>query len=223
MLKRALGATILAMALTWASPARADTDGQSQIWAATLMQVKLGSLPLKLWFDGHGRRGPDNTVLIMRPGLGWIAAKNLVLWAGYAWVPVFNDGSTARHEHRFWQQLTYKLPFSKSLWSSFRFRFEQRLLEGVSGVALRARGFAALRFNLGGPLLLALWDEIFFNLNSPNAGPDAGFDQNRIFAGLGLKGFKGMRVEVGYLNVFLERGEPDTLQHNLAVNLFLSF
>ena len=70
---------------------------------------------------------------------------------------------------------------------------------------------------------LALWDEAFFGLKSVQWA-DAGFFENRIFAGLAIFGAKGrFRVEPGYLFINQSLGPRKRLSHILAINLFVTF
>ena len=92
---------------------------------------------------------------------------------------------------------------------------------------LRFRQFMRAQRSLGpcSPLIAVAWNEIFFHLNDTDWGARAGFDQNRVFFGLGVKKFphSRWRTEIGYLNVALNRrGQSDLIAHILALNFFRS-
>lgn len=193
-----------------------------QSWASGTQQLALGP-KLELWLDEHARRRPGSSLFIVRPALGYRILERLTLHAGYAWVPVLEDGSHAVfHEHRIWQQLLWSADVTDTAAITIRPRLEQRFSDQGNDVGHRARWFARLNIGAKGqPVLLAIWDELFFLLSTTDWGPKAGFDQNRFFVGPGFPTELGMRFEVGYLNVYL-RGAPNQMAHVLAVNAFLT-
>ena len=151
----------------------------------------------------------------MRPGVGAKLMPGLTVWAGYAWIPTVTETTT--HEHRLWQQVIGQKK-AGALALMGRVRFEQRFLEGASGVGLRLRTFGRVGSPIAGPVGLSVWDEAFLRLND-NGGNREVFDQNRIFAGLYHQA-PGVRVEMGYLN--LARGSQPTVDHLVAAYVFLS-
>jgi hypothetical protein len=212
---------VLGLLVAPSNAAAQGTTSEFQSWAATFLGKNVGDSDFTLWFDGHARRGGDNTVAIIRPALGYRLTSDLTVHLGYAWVPTFNDGAPNRHEHRVWQQLLWVPKPVEGLVLNVRPRFEQRLVQGESGLGLRARLFLRANYRFGdSPFLIAVWDEVFLPVNDAAWGQAAGFDQNRIFVGPGIVGYPGMRVEVGYLNVVLNRA-TDAINHVLALNLFL--
>ncbi|MCG5053470.1 MAG: DUF2490 domain-containing protein [Myxococcales bacterium] len=206
--------------------ARAETQTEHQIWVASIAQARLrpGSRVLG-WFDLHDRRRDGATVLIVRPGVGYQVAERVSLHVGYAWIPTFVDEGANRHEHRSWQQLLWTLPAPAGWSFSLRPRLEQRVSLGSDDLGHRARLFVRGAWApwAESPLLLAVWDELFFQFNDTSWGAQRGFDQNRVFVGLGAPALPGMRVEVGYLHVYLQREPDDQVNHNLAVNVFLAY
>ena len=62
-------------------------------------------------------------------------------------------------------------------------------------------------------------------MNSTPTGGQAGFDQNRFFAGLGWSFNKNFRAEGGYLNQYLARinTTPDTMHHLIMGSLFINW
>jgi hypothetical protein len=105
---------------------------------------------------------------------------------------------------------------------SGRLREEQRVHVGDPEVNHRLRVMPRFGVQLAGPLSLQVWDELFLSFNRTEWFDVGGYDQNRAFAGLSVDGFKGFRVEAGYLNIDLERGEASANNHALAVNLFFN-
>jgi len=71
---------------------------------------------------------------------------------------------------------------------------------------------------------LVLTDEYFANINRTDWNADDGFDQNRVFAGLGYNYDKNTRTEIGYMNQYIRKAAaPDRMSHILSVNLYLNY
>ena len=208
-----------------------DDAGQ---WTAVLAQGDFDQLGwqterLKWWFDGHYRLFDDANGFgqsIVRPGIGWTLNERSTVWAGYGWIRTSPLAGAEFDEHRIWQQWTWSKTFGP--WRlAHRPRFEQRLLETGDDVGLRFRQFVRATHNLPSMprMTLVCWDEIFYNLNNTDWGASSGFDQNRIFAGVGYKSSPDCRwrVEVGYLHQVNEvPAARDRSNHILAVNFFRS-
>ena len=58
-----------------------------------------------------------------------------------------------------------------------------------------------------GSWALAAYDEAFVVLNDRRNGPQAGFDQNRAFLGINRALTIHVRVEVGYVNQFIDASD----------------
>jgi hypothetical protein len=72
--------------------------------------------------------------------------------------------------------------------------------------------------------LIAVYDEIFVNLNSTNFGARSGADRNRAFAGPGINLSKSIRVEMGYMNQYtFNNNGPDRVDNIFSVNAFWNF
>lgn len=162
-------------------------------------------------------------MLILRPGVGYQLLDQLSVYAGYAWVPTFEDEGANRHEHRSWQQLLFNARASQAWAFALRPRFEQRFAEGGNETGYRVRLLARTTYTTPAGVLLVVWDEFFYQANDTDWGAVAGFDQNRAFAGIGLLAINDVRIELGYLNVFTKRKPDSNLAHNLAVNLFWTY
>ena len=72
---------------------------------------------------------------------------------------------------------------------------------------------------------LVAYDELFVNVNSLRGGPEAGIDQNRLFAGIGRQINEKMRAEIGYQLQYINRSDPfdDRGKHVLLTQVFLNF
>lgn len=182
---------------------------------------------LKWWFDGHLRFFDDNDGFaqsIVRPGIGYALTDNTAVWAGYGWIETSPISGETFTEHRIWQQATWSDDcgdFSFAL----RSRLEQRFLEPGDDTGLRFRQLVRAQHNLpqSPRFTLVAWDEAFFHLNDTDWGAQTGFDQNRLFAGFGVKHKPDSpwRTEIGYLNQFIDNpGGSDRQHHILSVNVY---
>lgn len=215
--------------------ASAETINDHGLWAAALTQGKFTENPCdklhgwKWWFDGHLRFFDDTDgfgLSIVRPGLGYTIAENTTLWAGYGWIHASPNTAPDFDESRFWQQLTWSKEFGCTKFGS-RSRLEQRWVDTGDDTGWRFRQFFSLRRPVKNHprLLWVAWDEAFFHLNDTDWGANSGFDQNRVFLGMGIKSrlHRNWRMEIGYLHVALNRTVgPDRSNHILAINLFRS-
>jgi hypothetical protein len=218
--------TLLALATLLLAPAHAEDPSLGEdveVWTATFVQVAPDPAPtgLRGWLDLHARRSDAGAVGIVRPGVGWQLSPGASVWGGYAWVPVDADGAPATHEHRAWQQLTLQRT-RPTVSVGLRVREEQRIRAGEDGMSHRLRVLPRVGLRLRGPLSLQVWDEVFVAWNETGWFPVKGYDQNRFFVGPAIEGFRGFRVEVGYLNLDLARGDASTNHHAAAMNLFLA-
>jgi hypothetical protein len=216
-----------------ASTAQAAADEDFHTWGAVVATGALGAaLPAaRFWLEGQGRFDDDSSRFnqgIVRAALGHALGPRAVLWAGYAFIPTRPRGpGNDIVEHRPWQQLTWRAaaPFA-GLTLSTRTRLEQRFVEGGADTGWRFRQLVKLTRPLGTDerLYLALWDEVFVNMNSTDWGARDGFDQNRVFAGLGIHLVPGWVTEVGYMNQYIDRDRrADASNHVLSLTLFLNF
>lgn len=222
-----LGAFVLTTGfLVGQSVARAQTTSQFELWYAMPMTADVGSeLPrLQLWLDEHVRRGANLTVHLTRPGLGLRIYEWMIVYLGYAWIPVFVDSPSAvRHEHRIWEQLIMNWSPLSELSVQSRTRFEQRFSDQGDDVALRIRQFVRLLWTPEptSPLAFVLWDEIFVGLTDSDWGPVIGFDQNRLFVGPALTISDIARIEVGYMWNYLRRQPQNVSGHVLYTQLLV--
>lgn len=185
----------------------------------------------RYWLEGQGRFDDDSTRFnqgIVRGAIGHALGERAVLWAGYALIPTHPRGrGNDSTEHRAWQQLTWRAAQPFAGWTlSTRSRLEQRFVDTGDDTGWRARHLFKLTHELGddGRCYLALWDEIFVHLNDTDWGAASGFDQNRAFAGLGLRLAPSVITEIGYLHQYVDRQRRAAASnHVLSLTVFLNF
>ena len=163
----------------------------------------------------------DLEQLLLRTGLGYnLTENNNNILIGYGYILSENyildtDEKISVNEHRIFQQFTTK----QSLWKvklSHRYRFEQRFVE--SDFKMRFRYFLGFNIPLQRKeeskkeLYLSAYNEIFLNTNS------AIFDRNRVYAGLGYKINRNIKIELGYMNQFFETDSRDQINLLTFVN-----
>jgi hypothetical protein len=209
---RFLQGLTVAVAMFAAGPSRtADSDGQS--W--TLLAAQGHVAPkVRLFLEAQPRVALDEgrvDRLILRGAVGCDLSRHASLWLGYGWTPLVSPDF--QDEQRPFQQLllTHR-PAGGTLIN--RTRLEQRLIEGAD-LSLRLRHLVRFLRPVAdaSPWRWIVSDEVFVNLNAPDKGPAQGFDQNRLFAGVGLQ--EGPTLfEAGYLHDFIaRRGKPDLGRH----------
>lgn len=203
-----------------------------QTWTNITATGSLGAIgpalaKYRYWLEGQGRFGNDSTTLsqgILRPGLGYSLADDLSVWLGYAWIPTMEPFTAVDfNENRIWQQLLWTPRTSLGPITS-RTRLEQRFTRAPD-VSVRLRQMVRLAYPLDAVpgLLLVGWEELFLNLNSTGTIV-AGFDQNRVFLGLGYTIDENMRTEIGYMNQYIYRDTTQNLMsHVLSLGLFLNY
>jgi hypothetical protein len=194
--------------------------GENQIWNAAVIQARNAPTGVTGWFDLHARRRSTSTVVIARPGIGWTFSPALAVHVGYAYIPTLVDAARDTREHRVWQQVIFNHAAGAAAKLQARARLEQRFGSG-DDVGHRVRVFARAQWQPSPSVNLQLvgWDELFLGLNDTDWAAKSGYDQNRLFVGLGTDTkLAGVRVEAGYLSVHLSGDAP--LVHAVAVNLF---
>ncbi|WP_400078452.1 DUF2490 domain-containing protein [Winogradskyella sp. R77965] len=131
-------------------------------------------------------------------GLNYHFNNNVIVGAGYAYGDIDStfDVNDIPHtkENRIIEQLVLLHKSNKTSFSH-RFRLEQRFLQFPTENILihRIRYRFKVKFPLNKTLFISTYDEIHFNLN------EFDFQQNRVFAGLGIKINKNINSELGYV------------------------
>ena len=194
---------LVALAILVPVQSRADVDEDGGLWGVAVAEGSAGFVSPKLekwrwWLEGQIRFRDDGSEFdqgFFRVGAGYQVAPKVSLWAGYGWFRTSPEGASYFNEDRIWQQLLWKPslgPFGV-LW---RTRLEQRFLDTGDDTGWRFRQFVKLSYPLPRRFYLAAYDEVFIALNSTDYGADSGFDQNRLFAGVGWKANDDIKLEL---------------------------
>ena len=221
---------ILATTLCRSAWGQAIQDGG--VWLAAFSQGEIQRSFLSRhdglwWFDAHTRYVGDAFEFlqsIVRPGIGWQLSDDQSVWVGYAWIGERIPGLDF-HENRFWQQWIFNREFG-DVSAVFRSRLEQRFVSVGAQAGWRFRQM--IRFQKpvakNPRLLWVAWDEIFYHLRDTDWGARTGYNQNRIFVGLGRTASSNSRrrTEIGYLYQQIEIPEDgaDLSNHILSINVF---
>ncbi len=219
---------VLLLFLLWASTARAQDElvHEPQAWFGVFSGGPLAGRFVG-WFDAHARfafEPTKTTSILLRPGVGYRVRDDMTVFLGYLWAPVWRDGRQTLDEHRLWQQWTWDIPFQSGARVQVRSRFEERLAQGDVGLRFRQFVRAQTAPLLALRTILVIWDEVFLALNDTRFGQRAGFDQNRLFFGVGYPLTRQLRVEGGYFNQYLPRpAAPDPMRHAAMLNLYVGF
>ena len=70
---------------------------------------------------------------------------------------------------------------------------------------------------------LVVWDEFFINLNDTDWGAHAGTDQNRLFLGASWTVNPTAKLEMGYINQYVNSQQLDRMNHILSTTLGFTF
>lgn len=232
-LRRTLPGSIFALASLWTI----SVQGQIQdagLWLGAFAQGEFSAATLRdrnarWWFDANTRfLGESYPLLqsVIRPGIGRQLSDEQSIWVGYAWIGESIPGIDF-HENRIWEQWGLTRDYGDTM-VLFRSRLEQRFVSVGNDAGWRFRQMIRLQRPFRGhdKLMWVAWDEIFFHLNNTDWGARTGYNQNRVFVGIGreprLTGRR--RTEIGYLyqQINVPEDGADLSNHILSVNIFLN-
>lgn len=160
--------------------------------------------------------------LIVLPGVSYQLKDWIALEGAYGYFPGWPESGGMLWEHRLIQQTTLSKKFGK-LKTVLRARIEERFIETAEDPSVRNRYRLLLEHPIKhSPWYITGFDEFFINLNSPENGPKAGYDQNRVYLGIGrYLGKKRLaQVDGGYQLVHQNfRGHPDLFRHIIMLRV----
>lgn len=179
-----------------------------------------GDLQFRNW-----NLGGDLEQLLIRGGLTYTPKEtNIKFTLGYGNVTtgVFGDAKSTSQESRVYQEALYPVKFGNRFFTTHRFRYEQRFVEGQDfRTRYRYNLFLNIPINRTSmepkTIYLALYNELFIN-GQRNIGENKTveiFDRNRFYSALGYVISKGMKVQVGIMNQSTNGWKKNQLQVSL--------
>lgn len=223
----------LAAATFWSLPARAETISDAGAWAQIVAEGSLGFLApslrdARIWLEG-GSRWNDHWQHwfqgVARVALGYSLGDRATVWLGYTYVPTHVSGQPLVNEQDLWPAFRYVLPTDFGTFT-FRTMWESNFIRG-NEVRERPRQMIRFLHTVDSEPRLSFigWDELLMRVNSTRWGGEAGFDQNRAFLGLGWTFTPTARVELGYMNQYLDDAGHlnSAIRHWILGSLFVNF
>jgi hypothetical protein len=233
--------SLLAICLLW-SIAQLSAQKLNQAYQnwytyfGTAQLNKHWSIPFD--FQTRIRNGiSDKGQILNRAGLQYMPGAKAGYLLGYAYVTTYSDGAAAWFpEHRIYEQFLYKHTASKFT-MTHRVRLEERWVgqkiathDDVQSwrYGNRLRYFNRTQFPIskGGkttPFYIALQNEVFVNLWN-NEINNIFIDQNRFLIAGGYALQPNLKLEVGYMNQFIQPATGDkTMNHILHLAVFHNF
>jgi len=211
----------LCLLLSFGVPTHAQ-NADSQLWTMLVLNKRYKS-GLRLYGEIQPRLGTDysrTSQLLIRSAVGYQISGNFSAWIGYGWTPSFSP--EFNNEDRWFGQLLWEDKIGTYRMIN-RTRLEIRSISGVGEESIRLRHQTRLSKPLvdKSPWIGIFSNELFWNINNTALGPEGGFDQYRVFFGVGYNVNKTVRTELGYQATFLNRARtPDDLRQDILLLTF---
>ena len=153
--------------------------------------------------------------IILKPAAYYYFSDEFYLGFGYKHI----TKNEKADEKDIWQELYLKQPLDK-LELVHQVRLEQRLIDDIHGVIPRLRYLIEANYSFRENMYLAASEAARFNLADKGTGPVSGFEQNRLYFGLGVHANATTRLEVGYLWRYeKERSIPNRSDHAIRIQV----
>lgn len=212
----------LTLATLIAPPVLAGTNNDFQQWSLIFVNHHLNDKwSASMQFENRLRDDASEVdKQIYKPAGYYQFTDTLQLGVGYKYV----RKKDAADEQDPWQELFYRpLTDSKFTWTH-QFRLEQRTGSSIDGVVSRLRYLIHVSHPLGDSkeYYWAAQEAVRFNAASKETGPVDGFEQSRLYFGVGKKMSRKFRIEVGYLwNYQRIRDANDLSNHVLRLQFLI--
>lgn len=214
------------LAVLTSAPAAWATTEDTQAWAIVQTTAPLGERGV-FTLDTQARFSNNASHLgqvIFRPSIGWKLDATRTATLGYAYAKATPQGRPATHEHRAWQQLSYRIAGDgRGPTLTGRTRLEQRWVEDRDGTGWRIRQQVRFTAPVQDKVRAVVWTEPFIGFNETRWGQQDGLHAWRNFAGVSLPLSRTVTVEPGYLHQRTYRPGEDAVIQAAAVYLNLSF
>lgn len=255
-----LGILFLLVAIAVPSAVRAETEPDFGMWAQTVLRGNLDGVAKGLRFemDMWVRRvnsplyyptpgdtsvavESPNTLVLLRPIVGYQFHPKMAAWVGYLFHPGLFDDPDQRDarnfiEHRIFTQWSLNDRFGDLVELGTRIRMEHRVRSSGPGSPERDGGLSpwahrlrlyerlAVKFTREAPWFFVVTSESWFHFNETAYPTTPGFDQQRTFAGLGITLSEGLdRIELGYMSQIIKRtNDPHMINHIALLSAVVS-
>ena len=211
---------MLLSGLLLAAPATAQMKHDTGLWILANLQGEVAprwALNLELdvrSFDRFTR----TSELIIQPGVFFNINDHWTWTLQY----MYDARPPTNNEHRLLTDGAYHTKI-KSFVLGTRLRFTVRFVDNV-GTVLRLRHRLSTQWSIADtPAYLVLSNEIFFNLNDQGSGPVLGFEEDRLYGGVGYHFGPHLRADMGYMwRPARSRTGPTVSTHAVVVNFFFT-
>lgn len=208
--------------------AHAEIEEDGRLWLNVNAKGKLPVEGLNWYAEIQPRwreEGKNFDQLLIRPAIFYKLSGKSSIWLGYANVNSHPAGRSTTTEDRLWQQFTYQFDPIADVSITSRTRFEQRWLDNTNDTGYRLRQMikAARPIASVPNLSWVVSDEYYINANDTDWGARSGFDQNRLFLGGAYKINPTAKIEMGYLNQYVNGAKVDRMNHVLSTTVEMSF
>ena len=208
--------------------AHAGSEVDNRVWLNINAQ---GPLPFEkfAWYAELQPRAREEgealDQLLARVAVLYKLTPQSSVWLGYGKIRTHGAKTGIVDENRIWQQYSHNFKILDDVGLLSRTRIEQRQLENGDDIGYRVRQMIRLTrpFESDPNFSTVVSNEIFFNMNDTDWGARSGFDQNRLFGGLGYAISPMVRVEAGYLNQYVDTATVNRMNHVLSLSMSLNF
>ena len=188
--------------------ATAQTTQQNAYWVRLYVQYAFKN-KLELHVQADERRRLDNNdhvQFISHANLRWWINSKADIGGGVSY-----SYANGLMEIRPFQEFHYRMPITKTIEISHRFRTEQRWLQNANKEDYRFRSRWRYRFQCNYQPNKK-W--VFKTIDEVMTHTDL-FDQNRIYVGAEYKFTRHISLEMGYLRILQKRNETAKLKYNI--------
>lgn len=204
-----------------------DND-QLGAWYMYFFNTSFGEGPWGVQGDIQYRNwnlGGDLEQLLIRSGMTYQPKEtNIKFTLGYGNVTTgaFGEAKSTTQESRIYQEVLFPVKFGNRFFTTHRFRYEQRFVEGQDfRTRYRYNIFLNIALNKAGmepgTVYLALYNELFIN-GQRSIGENKSveiFDRNRFYTAVGYVIKKGLKVQAGIMNQSTNSWKKNQLQVSL--------
>ena len=135
--------------------------------------------------------------LILKPGGYYQFNDTFHVGFGYKYEKKHNNAN----EQDLWEEIYYTPESNDNLFWTHQVRLEQRDIKNITGKIPRLRYLIHLKYPLNSEhsQYLVASEAVRFNLDDKGEGPVEGFEQNRLYFGMGFAISDRLNLETGYL------------------------